>query len=54
VIERLETSKEFDVVEKESRPKKKYISPMSHPWKHASYLQYLQTQKHRNHDGANV
>ena len=46
-------SKEFDdVVEKEKTPKKKYIPPMSHPWKRNSYLRYVEKQKHRN--GANV
>ena len=46
-------SKEFDdVVEKKKTPKKKYIPPMSHPWKRNSYLRYVEKQKHRN--GANV
>lgn len=43
-----EYSRNFDIKEK-SKPKKKkqYIPPMSHPWKHASYLNYLATMKHR-------
>ena len=46
-------SKEFDdVVEKKKTPKKKYIPPMSHPWKRNSYLRYVEKQKHRN--SANV
>ena len=45
-------SKEFDEVKKEKEPKKKYIPPMEHPWKHASYLNYVAKQKHRT--GANI
>ena len=45
-------SKEFDAVIKESKPKKQYIPPMTHPWKQASYLNFLAKQKHRS--GANV
>ena len=44
---------EFDEKVIEKKPKKKYIPPMSHPWKQASYLNYLAKQKHRNF-GANV
>ena len=44
---------EFDKKVIEKKPKKKYIPPMSHPWKHDSYLNYLAKQKHRNF-GANV
>lgn len=46
-------SKEFDDVEKEKNIKKHYIPPMEHPWKHASYLNYVAKQKHRL-NGANV
>lgn len=57
VLEEVETretySREFDEPGKEKTRKKKYIPPMSHPWKHASYLQYLQTQAHRK-DGAYI
>ena len=45
-------SKEFDEVKKEARPKKKYIPPIDHPWKQASYLNFLAKQKHRS--GANI
>lgn len=45
-------SKEFDNVEPKKRTKKKYIPPMSHPWKQLSYQRYADKQKHRN--GANV
>ena len=47
-------SKEFDY-EKDNvklSNKKKYIPPMSHPWKRMSYIDYIQKQKHRS--GANV
>lgn len=47
-------SKEFDVEVKENKPKKIYIPPMSHPWKRASFLNYLQKQKHRDNTGVNV
>lgn len=47
-------SKEFDEeVKKEKKKTKKYIPPMEHPWKQASYLNHLAKQKHRN-SGANV
>lgn len=46
-------SKNFDPVDKVDIEKKRYIPPMSHPWKHASYNNYLLKMKHRN-DGANV
>lgn len=45
-------SKEFDEKVQESKPKKKYIPPIEHPWKHASYLKFQSKQKHRS--GANV
>ncbi|MFI3251896.1 MAG: ISNCY family transposase [bacterium] len=37
----------------EIKSKKIYIPPMEHPWKHASYCNYLAKQAHRN-DSANV
>lgn len=46
-------SKNFDMIPEEPKTKKPYIPPMSHPWKHASYLAYLAKQKHR-HSGANI
>lgn len=46
-------SEEFDEDVPKEKQKKKYIPPMSHPWKQSSYLNYLAKQKHRN-DGANV
>lgn len=52
IPEHEENSIEFDEIVEEKKPKKKYIPPMTHPWKHASYLNYMAKQKHLN--GANV
>lgn len=46
-------SKTFDAEYKEIKQRKYYIPPMTHPWKHASFLAYLAKQKHRS-NGANV
>lgn len=32
------------------KPKKVYIPPMSHPWKHASYMAYVASQKHHQNN----
>ena len=40
-------SKNFDFDTPEIKPKKKYIPPMSHPWKQASFEQYMRKQAHR-------
>lgn len=40
-------SKEFDEIKIEKKTRKYYIPPMEHPWKHASYLNFLNKQKHR-------
>lgn len=43
-----EYSKNFDIIKKSTQKKKKqYIPPMTHPWKHASYLNYVATMEHR-------
>jgi len=42
------SSKYFDLAELPSVPKKKYIPPMSHPWKQASFEMYLKKKTHRN------
>ena len=42
------SSKNFDFKKLDKKPKKKYIPPMSHPWKRASFEKYLETQAHRN------
>lgn len=46
--ERKQTSRAFDLTELPKAPKKKYIPPMSHPWKQASFEKYLKKQAHRN------
>ena len=46
-------SKEFDAPKEEpKKKKKKYIPPMDHPWRRASFYNYAAKQKHRH--GANV
>lgn len=40
-------SKAFDLAVLPQEPKKKYIPPMSHPWKKASFDKYMAKQKHR-------
>lgn len=40
-------SKAFDYVKTPDKPKKKYIPPMSHPWKQESFEKYLNKQAHR-------
>ncbi len=41
------SSKAFDLATIPDMPKKKYIPPMSHPWKHASFEKYAKSQAHR-------
>lgn len=40
-------SKNFDLDALEKEPRKKYIPPMSHPWKQASFEQFVRKQAHR-------
>jgi transposase len=40
-------SKNFDISTKQEKPRKRYIPPMSHPWKQASFERYLKKQEHR-------
>lgn len=42
------SSRAFDLATLPKKPKKKYIPPMSHPWKRASFEKYLKAQQHRN------
>lgn len=42
----METSKTFDIEDEPKNKPRVYIPPMSHPWKHASYMNYLNSQKH--------
>ncbi|WP_456237147.1 ISNCY family transposase [Clostridium hydrogenum] len=41
------SSKNFDLAQTTKVPKKRYIPPMSHPWKQASFEQYCSKQAHR-------
>lgn len=41
------SSKAFDLATIPDIPKKKYIPPMSHPWKQASFEKYAKNQLHR-------
>lgn len=41
------SSKAFDLAVLPDLPKKKYIPPMSHPWKQASFEKYAKRQAHR-------
>lgn len=49
IPQRLDRSKNFDEI-KEPKKRKKYIPPMTHPWKHASYTAFVNKQKHRQQD----
>ncbi|HEX9025793.1 MAG TPA: ISNCY family transposase [Clostridium sp.] len=40
-------SKNFDFVKLPNEPKKRYIPPMSHPWKQASFERFCDKQSHR-------
>lgn len=39
-------SKNFDILDDIPKQTKKYIPPMSHPWKRASFMNYLKKQAH--------
>jgi len=41
------SSKAFDLATIPDMPKKKYIPPMSHPWRQASFIKYTKGQAHR-------
>lgn len=47
-------SKEFDNNQTPPKPKTIYTPPMSHPFKHASFIKHLQTIKHQQDNWANV
>lgn len=40
------SSKNFDFVATPKKPRKKYIPPMSHPWKQASFEKFCKKQRH--------
>lgn len=39
-------SKNFDFKKLDKKPKKKYIPPMSHPWRKSSFEKFVESQKH--------
>jgi len=41
-------SKNFDISPVKETPKTRYIPPMSHPWKQASFERYMRKQAHRH------
>ena len=41
------TSKNFDFTDDKPKKRKRYLPPMSHPWKQASFQAYLEKQAHR-------
>lgn len=47
IPEHARTSKNFDILPAAEKPIKKYIPPMSHPWKQASFERYMKNQAHR-------
>lgn len=51
IPERANTSKNFDLVP-QTNPKKRYIPPMSHPWKQDSFERFLKKQSHRHQEPA--
>lgn len=53
IPEHSEYSADFEIAKKEVKERKLYIPPMSHPWKRASYINYIMKMKHRN-NSANV
>ena len=46
------SSKNFDLAVSNVQPRKRYIPPMSHPWKHDSFERYLKKQAHRSNNVA--
>lgn len=42
-------SKNFDISPVEDKPTKRYVPPMSHPWKKASFERFMKKQAHRKH-----
>jgi transposase len=49
IPEHSRVSKNFDVSPVQEKPTKRYVPPMSHPWKQASFERYLKKQAHRKH-----
>ena len=47
IPEHARTSKNFDASPVQEKPKERYIPPMSHPWKQASFERHMKKQAHR-------
>jgi hypothetical protein len=47
IPEHAHSSKNFDISHVQEKPRKRYIPPMSHPWKQASFERYMKKQAHR-------
>ncbi|MCY6957656.1 transposase, partial [Clostridium sp. ZC22-4] len=47
IPDHLPTSKNFDFVKIPKEPKKKYIPPMTHPWRQSSFEKHCKMQAHR-------
>ena len=47
ILDHESKSKNFDFVKSPDEPKKRYIPPMSHPWKQASFERFCDKQSHR-------
>lgn len=45
-------SKDFNILPVQEKPKKRYIPPMSHPWKQASFEHHMKKQMHRKETAA--
>ena len=45
-----EKSRDIDPDYKESKPKKRYIPPMNHPWRRAAFGKFVKTQSHHLQD----
>lgn len=50
VEQRYKTSQELDGRQPASKPKKRYIPPMNHPWRRAAFLKFVQKQPHHMDD----
>ena len=44
------SSKNFDIVPLQEKPRKRYVPSMNHPWKQDSFERYLKKQVHRKED----
>ena len=47
---RAEKSKEFDMYAMPSKPLKRYIPPMDHPWRSKSFWKFVKAQEHHWYD----